>query len=553
VSEARAPTRADAPLFVLENLSIPTGAGRYRIPRLEIYGSPQDAATFLAAFAVSGDDSPSQRIRALKAALIVAPEVTVETETIEQRHTFVYHDVRMEGVADGLIKRMTSERADFSSASSGRAVNGQMGRSETLGIDVGAMVRLYAEQVPADAPLATIYESFSAERYTFTIEGASIVATDLTGGGIRMGSIGRPWAQVSASFASGAEGGGKPDSEARAKQLLGDARRVLNAFELGSVTIGALVVTPKNGATSTLNDVALTNFRGGKFSLRFASAEFGQTSRAKMKGFDLVDFDINAAIDLISKIGQDPNLIRDLNPAAALPRIKRFALEELALCGIDEGACKSTETFSIGGLSLERVDRPDGVDHVFGLKRFQGVVKDGSAIAGRASGRALWNRDEGALQFNDLSAGIDGFGAVTGAVSIENVTKGLFADHRQAAMLALAPVSFRSADLRLVDEGGVDKAAPRTAPGGKGKKARVLKPHERRAALAAEVTKDIGKLDKAPAAKQLTEAIKAFVVDPARPLTIRLKASPSIGLIDAVVTKDPKELWRRVTVTTARD
>lgn len=573
--------------IVLRDATVAFFYGSVEIPRADIFGSPLSPQEIVALLDPASPTPWAERLAGFRASRIEIPAARSTTAVGALQATSTYRDIRVEGVADGVLKSVTVGTVDAQSRNGADTIAIEMVNMALRGVNAVGGLRLAFEAVPAGGPPIALHDAYTIERYVFSSKQGRGEMRGLSAEGARMAPTGRAFSDVLRSLADFAvtqsqlqadtsRGGAPPPAFL---QALADLRALVAAVELDRARADSLrfgvngeagegVSAQSQGAETVLEGLWLRDMRAGRasYGVEKLRVEQGGTLTT-LGGFELIDLDQLWMFDLFAKLADDLALARDINPVALFPWFRRIALGAATSC--KPPRCGANEAaFLLDGFALDRVATAEGVDWRFAIKRLA-TEKTATAAAsdGAYSASLGYRREARTLAVSDVTADVKGWGRASVALDVENVMPQLFEMRRTAAMIALTPLAARRAEVRLADAGGVDALAARLAqeraddkgkPRGQGRKpiAQAKGPQQRaaaRAALAAKLEADIvAKWGEVAPVKAAAKALAAFVRDPSSPLTLTVKAEPALSAFDFIGGSDPSRALARLSVASER-
>lgn len=568
-SGPRAERLGDA--IVLRDVAFATSLGSVEIPRAEIVGSPLSPQEIVALLDPASPTPWSERLASFRASRVDIPELRMKATLDAIASETTYRDIRVEGFADGVLRTVTV-RVGASTARNGVETTASETSGMVMsGVNLLGALRLAFEAVAAGGPPVTLYDAYTVERIAFSSAQGSGEMRGVSVAGARMAPTGRALYDVVGGFIAltrlQPNAAGVPPGFPAA---LASLRDLVAAVELDRMRADSFKMRVEGQATeSQIEGLWLRDLRKGRASMGVETLRVaGGESLVTLGGFELIDLDHLWMFGLVANMLEDQSLARDFNPVAFFPSFRRIAIASAISC--KPPRCAADEAaFALDGFALDRTPTAEGLDWRFAIKRLA-TEKTATAAAsdGAYSASLAYRREARTLSVSDVTADVKGWGRASVALDVENVMPQLFETRRTAAMIALAPLAARRAQLRLADAGGVDALAARLAeeraqdkarPGG----GKVRKPAAEpqgarqraaaRAALAAKLEADIvAKWGEAAPVKAAAKALAAFVRDPASPLTLTAKADPALSVFDFIGGSDAGRALGRVSIGAER-
>lgn len=577
-----APARAPAAekvgdVITLRDVAVDIGVASLRAPRVEIVGSNGSAQDAAALFTAATPQELRARLASFSATRIEAPEVTIKDASSVLRYAATYRDLRIDGFVRGRIERIGAASAKVALTTPDDEQTGEMTGLWSRGVNLDAILRIAFEGGSPQAGPQTLYESFKVERYVFlSREAGDGEFAAVTGGAARMTPTAKPMIDIvrtAFGLADEMKNGASTDAF---RAVVADVRALVEGLEFDGSRVARVTVRPPGDKGEVRVDgLSVHDMRRGQVTFGVETIEFdGPDAQSTMRGLELRDYSQLWIFDLLGKIAANPAVGNDLNPIAVMPPFARVGVESFFVCQPRHASCAPQDAeFLLDGFSITREPVAEGLDTRFDLKRLR--LKRAAELSDMdvaAAARIEYRREARTLALRELTVSGVGWGRATAALSIENVLPQLFEEGRTAAMIALTPLALTQARLRLVDEGGVDRAAatvwarqaereaktPQDAKPAKNgakaarPKAKTPTTSEARAALADQIARDLSPAAATPAVKALMDALAGFVRNPTAPLALTATASPSISGLDIVSGGDAPTLLRRVTISSER-
>lgn len=546
---------------VVENLSVDSGFGVYRIGRLEATGANMNAAELAALLRGEGDGALHDRLRRLKARELYAPEIEHELNMFGVRQTTTLRDVRIQDVADGRIGRLVSDSSRSSGGVEGQRFEGAQGRMTIEDADVAGAVQLVLTGGSPDGKPVTLYGAFSLDRMWNRQPNAEMELRDLTARGLRMGPTPTPLIDVIREMARL-----DPNAKAPPQELIATMGRLFGAyrsFEVDESRAAAMRMTIAEGSTRvtvTTGPLAMDKWRDGVLGLVGVDdvRAFGDGFAMHFDRYEVRDFDMRPTIDALGRIGGDPALVETLNPSAYIPHIGAIELAGLTVDARDPDAQhRAPMRVALGLFHISR-EAAEAIRWKVALSAFSLSAAAGDRrmktlreigfdeLEGGAQLTVEYRPAANEIAITDFQIAETGSGEASLTATFANVTEAIFTASPRMMAVAALPVSFTTGELRLTHGGLVDKLVAWRAKNTK------KAPAQARADLVADAVKLLKGLGETAQARTFAKALTDFLARPAEPLTIRLTAQPGVSALDAASTKPTTDLWKKVKVETSR-
>ena len=551
-----APARAQAGAAHVDDLVVEFGGAVYRIKSLEAAGALSSAD--LARLVDPAGATPfAERVGALDAASIEAPEVKVEAKSVAgASQTFIFHDVKLASVVHGKAARVTIAGGDVAGedARSG-AMTGAYGAMTLEDLDIAAVARVASTTRTTDEPLTPLYSTLTIERFAYQTAASSVAAGRATAKGV----AGRPLATSLASVQSVLA-----DKEApgRVKTLATFLSDVFGSFSVASIAINDLKTSAsaKDVVTETgIDAVALTDVGHDRIGSLTISGVRSTAKRLILRVGEagLRDVDFGRALQAWAASGgeADPSGGRSM----LAPQIAQFYIADIAFEAPNERGAGNAENGEVtrgkaGRLQFDSSDYIDGLPAkaAVELRDLQfdvpadAVWKPYTALGYAAfnlSSRAAvaWNADKRELTVTELSAkGLD-TASLRIAGLFGNVSRDVFSPQPAVMQAAALAAVLKSTAVTIEDHGLVDRLITQNA-----RNANTPAAQYRSQIVAAAAVGIPAYFDNAPAGKLIGNAVAKFL---AAPKTLSLSAASTEGLgASDFAAGTPGDIIRRLDV-----
>jgi hypothetical protein len=560
----------------LDNIVLDFALQTYRVPRLEVIGSPLSRADLLGILDAKSTEPLARRLARLDAREIVAPELIVEQKVGADKQSITYRDVRLTDVRGGRIARMTSAGGVLAAqVKDAPPVKGVFGRAEVQGFDLVQTTRVYMEKAGATPePLKPLYDRFG-------FDGLEITTGD--GGTFRIGRIsgegfsGRPTSQSwlgTVGLLEKLEKSGAAvdddDKSAAVKSMV----EFLSAFSMGTAEIADIAFTAPKEADDARGRIASISLasKGPSGASEMIIRNFEVTAKsgsARVASIGVTGFSIEPTLEGLTALADKP--LADLETEDFRKLVP--TLGTVRVSGVDfdvpnsgsrpaKGQKPENIKFSLKGFEIT-ADKP-----VNGVPTNVRFAMDNLAFPVPANTReeglknlvalgykdvdvswlmhASWNEPGSELLVRELSFSGLQMGSVALRGTLGNITRDVFEGDSAVAMVALLGATAKTLHLSLEDRGFAERFLA-----AEGKKRR---------RSAEELRKEFGSvaafglpamLGNSASAKAITQAVSRFIAKPGRlEMSARAKDAAGLGVADVMVTGgSPQAILEQIEVT----
>ena len=588
VGSARFPTGLSllATAEAAENLSFDNIAASNEfvsvdIKRADVTGSSASRADVLAVFDTASTVPLSARIAKLTAEGVSAPEIAIRVKFGEgatlSTTSMVYRDLRIAGIASGVIRSAALSGADVESRlgekNSGKGTYGAMTMTE---VDLGLIARFLLEPAgPQDTALRVAYGSWSQEAFgTTDSTGARSSIRAATAKNVRLRPTSTPIIPLIREFAG--KKGEKLDQADQVKLITAIAD-IYDGVDFGTNELVDLEFKTPPGADEVVIKVPRVSFASGQ-----SAGAPAKPNEFRIDGLDITAKDGFARIGSISNTGWSYRPIIEalrkasangaldpasFDPRAFIPQLGTLTVRDMEF-NVPDSIKPKSERIKLGVKSLE-IATSDQMNGIPTAARFA-VDRLTMALPAKDDNDAF--RELRTLGYKDidlstvfdlrwiestseLTLGQFGIEAVNaGSVGLRgrigNMGKELFTGDQQAAQMALLGATLKEARLVIENKGLFERILEREA------KKQNKKPDQLRRELATVAQMGVPMmLGNSDAAKVIGAAVGKFVAKPTR-LTVTAKARTPGGLGLAEVMGaggDPGEILGMLDVTASND
>jgi hypothetical protein len=560
--------------FSLENVSFTFGGASYEIPRVELTGVTASRAEVEALFSSASTEPLMQRLKKVNARQISIPEASVRQTFGRDTLTGSYRNIVLTDITGGRIASTTVEATAAESKNAETTVLISAGRATLSDMDVGALANLYETKAEnTSAPLSRIYGAFSVDNIDVTDskEGVNFKIARLSGRDFLARPTRDSWGGTGTLLAElGDKGEVAPDDISRVAALYSD---LMGAFNMGLVEATGIEIKgsadqPKGkDSVGRIGRIAYTGSAGSQpAEFRIEGMDFGkQDSHVRIAAVSLTGFSIAPTLEGLENIGKSPldkfttEALRSLIPTLGTLRISGVDLDVPDDESTDDRPQRIRYTVKDVALTADRPVngiptniRLDQSDVVFKVPEntdnlvANEILALGYTTLGSSSLiAATWNEASSAIDLQELSVDVQDMGRVSLKGLIGNADRDLFSTDNGTALGALMGLKARSVDLVIEDKGFVSRYFAKTA------KEQKTSPDSLRRSYAgaapAIISSMIGNSEQA---KAVGRAVSRFITQPGKlTISVQPKNPSGLGVIEAMMISEPKDLMPKVNIT----
>lgn len=568
---ALGPGAAPARAAVAENIAYDLGAIRFLIPRIEASGSPLSDADFKALLDVNTPETLAQRLGRLNAASISAPQMILEIKAGSNVNRIVYSDLKITGVADGMVETAGVAGAGGVMADpNGGEMKITYGAMTLRKINLALMLRLYASRrSDPNEPLASVYEDFSADGFQMTSKDADISVGKMTGSGIRARALAAPLGDILALSKEMGPPGSKPSPEQmqRIFSILGD---FMQSVEIGRVEARDMKVrVKKEPGEIGIGRIFMGGFGGGRLAeIAYENLSMDMPDgKAKLARFGLRGLDLARAFAAMADaLRRGDTEFKNTNPRLLIPTLAQFQIAGLDLDVPDKLGQGNSEDgkrvlFSLGNFEINAGGYIDGIPSALTASlshllfpvpsrpadpRLEGLAAMGITKIDLSHGMdILWSEASREIGIREYSIDLGGLGSARLSGIIGNVPKDLFSSNMALVQAAAFGALIQSADLKIINLGIFEKALAMQA--GQTSQTPAQLQQTLVAGAAMGVTAMLGG---GTAARDLGNALAKFAAEP-KNLRITARAKAGLGASDLMLLSNPAALLEKLEVSAA--
>ena len=558
----------------VDDLVIESGIVSYKIKHLEASGTSLTSADLAAIVDSKSTVSSSDRLKKLTAAAISAPMVAGTIKIGDLNETITYKDVRLANVVAGKIGAASIAETNIAIAG-GKAgpIAVMMPNTTAKNIDLVLISRMLTQaRTDANEPLATLYESFSADGFTMTgMPNGTMSLGKISGQGFKGRAMAVPYFEIMNKLDKSALDGKQPSPEQ--KQEFAKAYADLaRSIEIGGLEVRDLAVSAKDkgkDGSFQLARYAMNGLAGGKLAevvyegLSFSSAE----AKFSLANFSLRGFDFRpllALADAYAEKGEaameDPAAIRIFIPTLDHVGFTNLDLDAEAQNGqVGNADGGKRNAFKLGGMALDSAGYIGGVptsttltaDHFkmdLGTLLSAPDMKDFAALGYKAIDASskidlAWNEATSELALKPLTIDVADMGKLTVTATIANVSKDVFAADSNVALAAGIGALAKKLDISFVNTGIVERALQSQAT-----KAKKSPDDIRKMMIAGAGAVIPAVLGNSQGARDISAAVVKFLATP-KSLHVVATSAKGLGVADVGLFSNPQGLLDELQVT----
>jgi hypothetical protein len=561
--------------FTVNGLSFEAAGAKYTIPRIDVVGGTMTAADVRAIFDGASATPMSVRMARLSAESIAIPEITATATQNGIASAFVYRDVRLFGLAAGVVRSLAISGGTFESRSTDQAASkGEFGPMAATAIDLPWIARAYTEKAGPNDTVAKVAYA------TFSVDGLSATTLSKTGDEVGKASVGRivgkdfrlrpsrePWLPIVQELATKSE-------EAMQNLPPEDRSRLVNAIAdmMEASEVGLVEATDLRFSGPSATDGA---GRIGRMS--YSGAAVGRPAEMRMEGMEFGDKDTQVRVGTIlhtgfsfastfaglrETLGQPDFDPADFDMRKLIPELGTFAIRDV---DIRTPARKGTPAPTRLGLKTMEISATEPINGIptalrIALDRLtmdippstsENGLKDLIALGYKdvdvsMGFEARWREADNDLSIGNVSVQGVNMGGIVLRGTVGNVTRDVFAGDATMAQIALFGATVKQVALTIDNRGLFERVIDREARKQK-------KTHD-------QLRKELGGaaqmmipafLGSTPSARAVAAAVAKFVARPNRlVVTAKAKNPMGIGAADVLMNGgNPGDILAQIDLT----
>jgi hypothetical protein len=473
---------AQTPSVALDNVTMDAGFALYRIRRIEVFGSTLTAADLRQLFDANDPKPLPDRLRAITADRIVAPEIVAELKAGTPGQTVTYNNLVLSGVNAGRVSDASAQSISMalSDEKSGK-ISGDFGALAAHNIDLVLAGRIASSRRGPDEQKSPLYESFSLDRGGFVApkENFEITFGRISGANIKA----RPFSTPLASL---------PKQNGPSHELTPEEKRVmagvgadaLDSFDIGNFEMrdigfkGLSDAKPFNGHFDRITLTGVGDAKIEEFSFAGFSTNTSDGIRVSFANVAFRGFDMSAThARLRAAAAANGQPFDEAKPRELMPNLREFSLNGFEYRGAGSGgaivAGSRRNAVRLDKIEMHGSDLYQGMPTAL-TTSMDGLSFDVSAtspddtlrtIAGLGYSRVdvgsridvAWNQSAQELAVNEVSIAANGLGALKLKGTLTNVSKDLFAPEPAVAQAAALATLVKNLDITVTDQGLVNR------------------------------------------------------------------------------------------------
>lgn len=569
---------------VLENIVLTWSNLSYTIPRLQVVGSSLGEADVRDFFNMAAGSPLSGRLARLSAESVVIPELRATSTAPDVKANFIYKDLRLVGIDQGIVRSMAASGGVFSSEDkSGDIVTGSVGPMTATQIDLPWIVKSYTEPAgPGDTALKTAYAGFTIDSLTGAVQANGKETVKFTfgrmaGKDFKLRPTKEPWLPFVQELSQRPEEERKnlpPAERVRLVNLIAD---MAEAVQVGSIEMTNITFA----GTAEKSDATVTISRFG-----YVGADVGRPSDARVEGFEVkatdggmrigtlaqTGFSIRNTLEGLRKtVGREDFDPQTVDPRMFIPEIGTFTLRDMDF-NVPDAAAKaknpSAPNVRIGlkGFELQATEPLNGIPTVLrtAVDRLSMALPANSTEDGIKDLLALgykdidvsfgldarWRETDSDLTVNTVNVQGVNMGSLGVSGVLGNVARDIFTGDSLTAQFALMGATVKTVKVAVENKGLFERVLEREA------KRMKKTPDQLRKELSSGAQMIIPAfLGPAPGTKAVLTAVQSFIAKPGRlTLTATAKDPSGLGAADLMMASGrPQALLAKVDLTATAD
>jgi hypothetical protein len=562
------PAAAADDTATVDDVEIDLGVAKIHVPHIEATGTSLSSDDLKALVDPNDPTSATDRLAKLTATSIAASDLSIDVAAGQITEKIAYKDIKLDQVNEGKIGNLAIGGATLSVSSPAMPapLEGTIGTFSATNVDLGLYARIVTQaRTDANEPLATLYDSATIDGVKLKVgDGVDISVGKMSAGGIKA----RPFLQSVLDFQKlmPTKPDEKPTPE-QTKAILSFVSDIYSSIAIGSTEVDDIAVSvDKDGKKGSfgVSKIALNDMSDGHFG-EIALDGFNIQApdvHVKLGTFAIRGFNFKSALVGLQQISpDDPNPVKNLNPRTLIPTVDQVVVADVDADvpdGRNQGNSPdgSRDAFKIGKIEYDGASYLLGiptvasfiVEHVVAdlpandpqMKQFIALGYPSVDISSKLA--LAWNEASGELALKELS--LTGANMATFKLTgvFGNVTKDLFTGDLAVAQAALFAAVIKAADVRLDNQGLIDKAFTLLAQTS-GKSLEQFKA-ENVAAASVGIPQILGD---SPASKAIANAIAKFIAEP-KSIEISAESSEGLGAGDLQLLSNPAALVAKLNI-----
>jgi hypothetical protein len=538
------------------DVTIIHGATTYTIKKIEVSGTALTSADLTALLDPKNPDVIATRLQKLNAGSIIISEIASDNKAPGSEVHAALTQILLANVVGGKIGAASAAGSTMSGLGDGGGMVVKTGAIQASGLDLALLERMLDTARTDDAePLKTLSESLTVSDLSLTnpAKNSTLTVATIAQKALKARSLKSDLAKL--NDATTKDTGDDTAKAERSKAVLDD---ISSSFEMGTFSIDKIAAssTEKEGnSTMGVARIALDDYRARKLGA-FTIRDFVFKGPSVKVGFATLDL-ADIAIPAVSS-GATPESPGALS-TDAMPSV---AKADMSLIDIDAATPQDDGTTSNVKFKLAHIGSSS--DQRFGRLPTQGAlavdnltfdVPESDSPGAREllamgykhldiSGAVATTYDQKAetLSVKKLVvSGVD-LGAITVAIDLGNVAKGILSANQAVAKASALAMLLKRVDLRIANSGLFDKVLD-----WKAKQDGKSVADERAAAIELASNTLPEALGNSPGVKAIGAAVAAFIAEP-RKLHVSATSKEGLGMADMGLIGTPEALFGRLDI-----
>jgi hypothetical protein len=570
------PALAQTPSAAIDNVTIDAGFATYRIKRIEVFGGNLSAGDLRQLFDANDPKPLPDRLRALNADRIVAPEVVAELKQATPGQTVTYRNFVLTGINGGHITDASAQSVSMAlTDDNGGKLSGDFGALAAHNIDLVLAGRIAASsRSDANEAKGLLYESFSLDSGGFVAQKENVEITfgRISGSDIKARPFSTPLSALPKQ-----DGPAQVMTPEQKRVMAGFGADLLDSFDIGNFEIRDIGVKgisdskPFNAHVDRVTLADLGDAKIGEFSFAGFSTNTSDGIRISLGNLAFRGFDMSATRTRLRTASTDiAQPLEDAKPRELVPNLREFSLSAFEYRGagsggaIVAGAGRGGNSVRLNKLEMRGSEPYDGVPTAV-TASMDGLSFDVSPTASDDSLRKIaglgysrvelgsridvaWKKTAQELAVNEISIAAAGMGALKLTGALTNVSKDVFAPEPAVAQAAALSALVKSVALTVTDQGLLNRMIADDAK----RSGRTPDAVRSEWVTAAGIGIPAALAD-APAGRTLGAAMSKFIASP-KVLHISANAPNGVGAAELMLfSQDPAGFLKRMDVQASAD
>ena len=572
---AIAPAKAQTPSASIDDVTIDAGFAIYRIRHIDVFGGTMSAADLRQLFDVNDPKPLPDRLRAITADRIVAPEIVAELKAGTTGQTVTYRNFVLTGINAGHVADASAQSVSmaFSDENSGN-VSGDFGAFAAHNVDLVLAGRIAAsKRSDPNEDKGLLYENFSIDGGGFVAQKTNVEITfgRISGSNVKARPFSTPLSELPKDNT-------QPQvmTPAQKRMMAGFSADLLDGFDIGNFEIrdfglkGISDSKPFNAHLDRIRLADLGDAKIGEFAFGGFSTSTSDGIRISLGNIGFRGFDMSAMRTRMRAAATDiAQPLDEAKPRELMPNLREFSLSGFEYSGKPSGGAIVAGTGRGSNVRINKIEMRGGEPYngipTALTASMEGLSFDVSAtspddslrtIAGLGYSRVdigsrmdvAWKESAQELALNELSIAAAGMGTWRLKGLLTNVSKDLFAPEPAVAQAAALATLVKNVDITVTDQGLLDRVIANEA-----KRSNRTADAVRSEWVTAAGVGIPGALGDAPAGRTLGAAVSKFIASP-KVLHITATAPNGVGAAQFMLfSQDPAAFLKRMDVQASAD